>query len=527
MTTTEQLQRAVHSNREAFNTVNVHIQRVERDRTEARLRLAEVQAEVAQLDREHGRFGTLKNQLLKELVLSRALYQRHIMARFPEELLRDIFIHCSNDASRDWYDDTKWTSNYTTPIQVITKWIIMPYRLTTVCQKWRTVALETGCLWAYVATDTRPGENDDEVMQSQLLRAATSFLRSKSAPLHVHLPWQWVKLHDYRTSRSVNLAHKLLTDIQRSAYRLDRVSLGIVPQFTDTMYSIFKAPTPTLSFLFMQESWVSEQDPEESIFTAGLPYAPNLRSMELYGSGRLEAALQCESLNSLGSLRLWTADTSSVECYVPRCSSLRHLTLSVNKGEHYGGLRLDLQHLQVLSLTGSMFFASEADPEPRIVAPRLESLILDELDVTPGHRRLLQSLNPSQLALRYMEREWILNLSCLKNVRRLVFGGQRTQGDAAPVIEDAIFELLCDTSPPIWPKLEEIVIEGGGEQTEIEPEDAPELLRMAAMRGPRRLSGRGADNEVTVATLVKIELNHDPPAYLQSEIERLLTPIAS
>jgi len=47
------------------------------------------------------------------------------------------------------------------------------------------------------------------------------------------------------------------------------------------------------------------------------------------------------------------------------------------------------------------------------------------------------------------------------------------------------------------------------------------------MRGPRRLSGPVGDNGVTVATLVKIVLNHDPPVYLQNDIERLFAPTES
>jgi len=448
MTATEQLQRAVHSDREAFNTVNAHFERVQRDRREARLRLAEVQAEVAQLDREHEKLSALKNPLLKDLVRSRESYCRRILSSFPQEMLHDIFSHCSNDASRDWYDDAKWTNNYSSPIELNTECLTMPYRLATVCQEWRTVALETGCLWAYLATDCEPELHAEAAVQSQLLRVATSLERSGSAPLQVHLPWRSVEPYDFRTAGLVGPADRLLKNIQRSACRLDRVWLGIVPQFAYRMYSIFKAPTPTLSFLFMEES-CNFKPHQVSILMGVFPYAPNLRSMELYGNGRLETALQCENLNSLRSLRLWMPDKSSVECYVPRCSSLRHLTLSLNEGEYYGGLRLDLQHLQVLSLNGSMFFASEADLEPRIAAPRLESLILDNLHVTPGHHRLVQSLNTTQLALQHIGSESIQNLSSFKVIRRLVFGGQNLSKEGPLVLDDYIPEFLCDASPPI------------------------------------------------------------------------------
>jgi len=79
------------------------------------------------------------------------------------------------------------------------------------------------------------------------------------------------------------------------------------------------------------------------------------------------------------------------------------LTAALDLG-HDGGravwrTSLELHQLRYLSLSGSMFFASEANQEPRMVAPRLQSLLLDKVEVIPGHLRLLQSLNPSQLTL--------------------------------------------------------------------------------------------------------------------------------
>jgi len=89
---------------------------------------------------------------------------------------------------------------------------------------------------------------------------------------------------------------------------------------------------------------------------AGYLLATNLRSMELHCSGRLHKAIQCGSLSIMYSLQLWGATTSSVECYVPRCSSLRRLTLATSDREAYGGPRLELHELQFLTLYGSMFF---------------------------------------------------------------------------------------------------------------------------------------------------------------------------
>ena len=74
MTTIEQLQQAVRSDKEAFSTVDAHFQQVERQREDARRRLAEVQEEVAQLDRDFERLEPLKMQILKGLGLSCALY---------------------------------------------------------------------------------------------------------------------------------------------------------------------------------------------------------------------------------------------------------------------------------------------------------------------------------------------------------------------------------------------------------------------------------------------------------------------
>ena len=90
------------------------------------------------------------------------------------------------------------------------------------------------------------------------------------------------------------------------------------------------------------------------------------------------------------------------------------------------------------------------------------------------------------------------------------------------VIEDNIFDYLCNTNPPVWAKLEEIVIKGEG-LVDIDPEDAPQLVRLAAMRGPRCLATYAGGNGVAVATMVKIALDYDAPACLQAEITRLLT----
>ena len=240
--------------------------------------------------------------------------------------------------------------------------------------------------------------------------------------------------------------------------------------------------------------------------------------MELHGKGRLQKAIQCESLSSMHSLRLWEATTSSVECYVPRCSSLQCLTLDMRDGEQYGGPRLELHHLRFLSLSGSIFFASEINQEPLIIAPCLQSLLLDNVDVTPGHHRLVQSLNPSELTFH--------NLSGFSIISRLVLGALNCAEPDAYVIEADIFDYLCDTNPPVWPKLEEIVIREEG-LAEIDPEDPPQLVRLATMRDPRRLAEYAGGNDVAIATLARIVLEHDAPACLQAEITRLLTPIVS
>lgn len=109
-----------------------------------------------------------------------------------------------------------------------------------------------------------------------------------------------------------------------------------------------------------------------------------------------------------------------------------------------------------------MFFASEADPEPRIIAPKLRSLLLDDLDVTASHLRLVQSLNPSQLTLQYIRLPSLRHLAGFKDIRRLVFGAQSVAEPDTYMIEDEIFDYLCDTDPIVWSKLEEIVVKGEG-----------------------------------------------------------------
>jgi len=147
-------------------------------------------------------------------------------------------------------------------------------------------------------------------------------------------------------------------------------------------------------------------------------------------------------------------------------------------GEQYGGPRLELHHLRFLSLSGSIFFASEINQEPLIIAPCLQSLPLDNIDVTPGHHRLVQSLNPSELTLHCIDLESFHNLRGFNNIRRLVLGALNCAEPDTYVIEDDIFDYLCDTNPPVWPKLEEIVIREE-RLAEIDPEDAPQLVRLA------------------------------------------------
>jgi len=305
MATTEQLRQAVRADKRAFDAVDARFQQVKQQREDARRQLAEVLEEVAQLDRDFERLEPLRKQLLKGLGRSCAMYRRRTLIDFPHELLREFFIHCSNDASRDWYNDDNWSAAYYEPIDFSSRWATLPYRLATVCQKWRTVALDTGCIWAYIATNRDRDERDEAVFLSELDRALTSLARSGSAPLQVHLPWRSLEPYDDSKPRSLGLrvADSLFREISRSAHRLDRVFLGIVPEFVRTMYSIFKSPTPSLSLLFIEE-YCNLHPHQVQILTGGLPLATNLRSMELHGSGRLQTAIHCERLSSMHSLRL-------------------------------------------------------------------------------------------------------------------------------------------------------------------------------------------------------------------------------
>ena len=161
------------------------------------------------------------------------------------------------------------------------------------------------------------------------------------------------------------------------------------------------------------------------------------------------------------------------------------LDLGHDGGEQYGGPRLELHQLRYLSLCGSMFFASEANQEPRIVAPRLQSLLLDNVEVIPGHLRLLQSLNQSQPTLNVINLKSFRNLGGIRNISHVVFGTRSCAEPGTWLVPDGIFDFLCDTNPPVWPKLESVVVVGGG-LAKIEPKAAPQLVRLAAMRGPSR-----------------------------------------
>jgi len=148
----------------------------------------------------------LKRQLSKDLCRPRALYRRRILAKFPQELLREIFIHYSNDASSDWYNNNNWTALYFQP-DYMHDWVTMPYRFATVCQKWRTVALDTGCLWTYITTFHGPESRNQPQVLSNIKRALTSIARSGSATLLVHCPGDSV--HSTTTVLAVERSSKL------------------------------------------------------------------------------------------------------------------------------------------------------------------------------------------------------------------------------------------------------------------------------------------------------------------------------
>ena len=90
---------------------------------------------------------------------------------------------------------------------------------------------------------------------SEVERAITSLARSASAPLQVHLPWRSFGPRDDSIPRATvsRVVEDLIKEVSRSAHRLDRVCLGVVHQFARAMYSIFKSPTPSLTFLVLEE----------------------------------------------------------------------------------------------------------------------------------------------------------------------------------------------------------------------------------------------------------------------------------
>ncbi|KZV96501.1 hypothetical protein EXIGLDRAFT_733170 [Exidia glandulosa HHB12029] len=225
---------------------------------------------------------------------------RQLLAVFPVELLRSIFLLCTSQPDDYWPELDPWPTLPAIALYNKSR-VATPLRLATVCRRWRAVALDAPDMWCYIGL---PALQDATTAHAAALHARVlAFLdRSKRRPLHILLSWAdgtaiW--------TASVYYA-KILASLEGHCARWERVRMALPSGAPQTAYDIFRNPTPMLvEFDFLDPFDVARGHFYPTPYPTYLPICPRILSFTTH-------TMFVVPMRPLSSLLVLCATTSTV-----------------------------------------------------------------------------------------------------------------------------------------------------------------------------------------------------------------------
>ncbi|EJD35615.1 hypothetical protein AURDEDRAFT_130547 [Auricularia subglabra TFB-10046 SS5] len=479
-----------------------------------RLRAERVQADAAALaDAQAGLTATLARQADAQRVLdeiareatvleevTRSLASRLDESRYallglcvdglPDDILRCIFEAMVSD------DDAR-----------------VPFTLAAVCARWREVALASPTLWSTVfALSTRA--DGPSYTAADHARVTTLLSRSRAAPIDIIV--QWSQYSSDTSAHEVNLFMDILGDLSGHASRWREVTMYPPPIVHLDTLEFLKGPTPLLEHLelFFQPGRMISPGPSERAY---LPYAPNLRSLDL-----ANIAIGCSALSAFPALHNLcfypgACTDEALYDYLVRAPSLREVYVgtAITHPLRANITLLELQSLRIGSEARSLLYEPAATflHTPKLSQLRLfcdpDDRMSSFFDAVSPTARILGTTQP-------LTSEGLSVLKRLKNVEELCLSQK-------PI---AALNQLTSSDPLIWPRLSVLQEVGYTDRS------GAHILRLIAARNIETRAASEEHGPQVAGTVQPCKLrelqfdagygNPEVPGWLVQEVKRLL-----
>lgn len=199
---------------------------------------------------------------------------RRILAAFPSELLRAVFLDVASHAKPTRGGDL-WG-------RVKRKYTSAPFMLAAVNRQWREVALGTTRLWTLVMVPTF------EARDGPMFFAYVDLMlrRSRDHPLRVFLSWTSAKLEES------DCYGKIISALVHHSTRWLQLSVGLPEQAPEDFWRIFRHTMPIMEDLYLARSYTEGMQASPLSAAAYFPFYPRLRRLHAHCMGFLAVPRQ-------------------------------------------------------------------------------------------------------------------------------------------------------------------------------------------------------------------------------------------
>ncbi|KAH7094220.1 hypothetical protein BKA62DRAFT_760825 [Auriculariales sp. MPI-PUGE-AT-0066] len=517
------LRETLRTQQQLFNQVDSHYRAIDADREAALQRLAAAQAEVDFILSQYEITKSLHATHQSALNNIRAAYLRVQVAELPPDILRGIFVALVDEQSRWWFCEEQWSGTRADEAKFCSGWSMAPYTIAAVCRRWRTLSLEEGSLWNYIST-SQQGVCSSSLFDLQIGKLQTNLARSKFALIQVALDWSEIPAQCNKKAR------EFLSTLAANVHRIERAEV-LVSDFIDhNLLSIFQLRTPALTHLMICTLSADASETRTGSIDRCLPFAPHLRFMELCTTRPvLPAAPFQGSSMKLERLSIWNRlpdMVSAIQPYIEiSAATLKVMILRVEPGDILPIPSLQLPNLEELSLFNGIFFAADQLEPAALVAPRLRTLRLSNVNIEETHHPLFTGLAQSITSIHLYKVTEIAAgvLIALRRIQYLSFGDHMTDAIRASwSVPEAWYQSIngLSTNPPMWLQLATISI---AKDCSMSAPSALALLQLLEARSVRGQDDITAVSEERPVPIMRVSIQYNnAPAWLCDAVNQIV-----
>ncbi|KZV84781.1 hypothetical protein EXIGLDRAFT_726851 [Exidia glandulosa HHB12029] len=429
-----------------------------------------------------------------------------IVASLPTELLRQIFSVLAADVAARWEMETKPSMDD----------LRLPYRLESVCRRWRAEVLDCPALWASVIVPLADSEPEIGHVNAHVARCIA---RSGRLPLDITCLWN---MPHEQPIVAPELQQMILDSLGAESNRWGRCSFAMpYLSFPGTSLSeSLRRSTPLLEELYIAGVTSNDFEGDEPEHPAYyLPHCPNLRTLVSKDSDVLLSHPHAPLL-SLVHLRIVTelAPPTAVWTMLQLAPSLQHFDFSLGDDTSMSPVisqsRLSLPALQTLAVR--IFAAGWLNAwAPQMDMPNLRRLELDtaEPELFDLHQ-LFSRIESTVVELSLCNDGYELNERHCEVVRTLPNIRSLHLGEWENILPSFFRELAA---PSLCPQLESFSVGGRQDIDQTAAEAIAHFVRSRTVglpsdsSTPRRLAS------------VDLESAAGVPAWLKDQVATLLT----